>query len=268
MVELIPTDADIAVRECLAAAQSFAMIAGAGSGKTTSLATALEDIRANHGDVLRQNGQRVACITYTKRAVEIIRSRLGFDEIYLVSTLHSFLWGEIGRFDNDIREALRSHRIPALIAKAREKDNGRETQEARKARSQVSRLEEHLAGLDGVTSFVYDDSTFSDYINGRLSHDDVIEVAGILMSVNPVFRRLLGLRFPYIFVDEAKDTFESIIAGLNLICEQEGLPLVGYFGDPWQQIFENRAGEFLPPANGRTITKTRIFVAPKVLFSF
>lgn len=259
MAELISTEADIAVRACLAASQSFALIAGAGSGKTTSLISALEDIRFNHGNTLRKNGQRIACITYTKRAVKVIKSKLYFDDLYLVSTLHSFLWGEIGRFNDDIRDALRKHRIPALIAKQMEKDNGRGTKEALKARKKIEQLEEQLAGLDGVKNFHYDDSGFSDYLNGHLNHDDVIEVAGFLMAEKSVFRRLLGLRFPYIFVDEAQDTFECIVSGFNLACEKTGLPIMGYFGDPWQQIFDNRAGNFTPPASGRLITKKENF---------
>ncbi|MDA3926612.1 MAG: AAA family ATPase, partial [Kiritimatiellae bacterium] len=133
MADLVPTDADIAVSECIVAKRSFALVAGAGSGKTTSLITALDEIRMQSGRELRQNGQRIACITYTKRAVEVIRRKLGFDDLYQVSTLHSFLWGEIGRFQQDLREAIQNQRIPALLDKAWEKDTGRATKTARKA---------------------------------------------------------------------------------------------------------------------------------------
>lgn len=268
MTELIPTEADVAVQECLAADQSFAVIAGAGAGKTTSLIGALKQIRQQKGAKLRQNGQRVACITYTKRAVEVIQSRLGFDDLFAVSTLHSFVWAEISRFSNDIREALSISIIPAALAKAREKDTGRATKEARKAREKVLRLEEQLAGLGAVPSFKYDDSAYSDYLNGRIGHDDVIEIAGYLMANKPTFRKLVGLRFPYIFVDEAQDTFGSIISGLNLICGQEGLPVVGYFGDDWQQIYEDRAGSVTPPEGGRVITKTENFRCSQAVVSF
>jgi DNA helicase II / ATP-dependent DNA helicase PcrA len=259
MIARIHTDADRAVQECLTNSQSFALIAGAGSGKTTSLISALDFIRTNHGSTLRLHRQQIACITYTRRAVEVINSKLGFDELYLVSTLHSFLWGEIGRFTDDIREMLVNYRIPALIAKAREKDNGKTTKEALKARIQIVRLEAQLLGLPNVQKFKYDDSVFSDYLEGRLNHDDVIEIAGSLLEHKSVFRKLLGLRFPYLFIDEAQDTFECIVAGLNRTCAGIGLPIVGYFGDPWQQIFENRAGSFFPPAQGLTITKTENF---------
>ena len=111
MTERVETAADVEVRACLDNHQSFALIAGAGSGKTSSLVDALLRIREREGRHLRQNGQRVACITFTKRAVEVIKARLGFDDLYLVSTLHSFLWDQIGRFEFDIREAPTSPRL-------------------------------------------------------------------------------------------------------------------------------------------------------------
>ena len=262
----IQTAADQAVRECLAAHRSFALIAGAGSGKTTSLVDALAEIRATHGPTLRQNGQRVGCITFTKRAVEVIRQRLGSDDLYNVSTLHSFLWSEIGRFHRDIREALQSDRLPTLLAKVAEDDTGGTTKKARKAREKVIRLQNELAGLPNVTKFTYDDGAFSDYLNGKLSHDDVIEVAGYLFREKQNFRRLIGVRYPFVFVDEAQDTFLPIVEGLNQTCSTPGLPLVGYFGDPWQQIYDGRAGDFAPPAGGLSITKVENFrCSPQVI---
>lgn len=46
---------------------------------------------------------------------------------------------------------------------------------------------------------------------------------------------------------------------MNLVCAGDGLPIVGYFGDPWQQIYDGSAGEFTPPPNGKLITKTENF---------
>jgi len=268
MPNRVQTAADQAVRHCLAEHRSFALIAGAGSGKTTSLVDALAQIRATHGNTLRQNGQHIACITFTNRAVDVIRQRLGFDDLYHVSTLHGFLWNEIRRFNRDIREALQNGRLPALIAKAAEQDSGKETKTARKARERVARLENELAGIANVTEFAYDDVAFSDYINGKLSHDDVIEIAGYIFKERPNFRRLIGVRYPFIFVDEAQDTFRSIVEGLNQTCAGPGLPLVGYFGDPWQQIYEGRAGDFAPPEGGLSITKTENFRCSPQIIAF
>lgn len=259
MSERIQTNADQKVAACIKKKQSFAVIAGAGSGKTLSLIDALDQIRTNCGDELKKNGQRVACITYTKRAVQVISTRLGYDDLFVVSTLHSFLWGEIKTFTKDIRQTLRDSRIPELIAKAQEKDTGGQSKTARKAREKVAKLSEDLGKLDEVLSFRYDDAAYSNYSEGKLSHDDVIEIAGYLLKDKAVFRKAFGFRYPFIFVDEAQDTFPIIVEAFNAVAEGEGLPMVGYFGDPWQQIYEQRAGDFQPPDGGETIKKTENF---------
>lgn len=256
----IETNADRVVHDCITKGQSFALIAGAGSGKTASLIDALALIRQYVGAELRLNGQRIACITYTDRATDVIRSRLGNDELYVVSTLHGFLWKEIGSFHEDIRESLLNTRVPARIEAARAKDKGGDTKAERQARERAAQLEADFNALATVTEFVYGaDSAESTYAEGKLSHDDVVEVASDLLARSEAFRRIIGMRFPYIMVDEAQDTFKGIVHGLNLTCPGRGLPLVGYFGDPWQQIYDDRAADFSPPAGGRLITKTENF---------
>lgn len=259
----VESGADALVRKCLDDRRSFAMIAGAGSGKTSSLVDALGRIRDREGVSLRRNGQRIACITFTNRAVEVIKARLGFDELYLVSTLHGFLWGQISHFHDDIREVLRESRIPALVEKTKEDDNGGKSKKALKARAKIERLTEEHAALALVETFKYADTSFSDYGKGQISHDDIIEIAAYLFARNATFRRVTGLRFPYILVDEAQDTFEGIVAGLNLVCAGTGLPMIGYFGDPWQQIYDRSAGSFAPPEGGEVITKTENFRCSK-----
>jgi len=259
----VESEADTLVRKCIDGRRSFAMIAGAGAGKTSSLGDALNRVRDNEGRSLRKNGQRIACITFTKRAVEVIKKRLGFDELYLVSTLHGFLWGQISRFHEDIRQALYVSRIPTLIEKAMADDNGGNSKKALKARAKIDRLTEQRALLESVKRFDYADTSFSDYGKGQIGHDDVIEIATYLLANNKTLRRIIGLRFPFIFVDEAQDTFEGIVSGLNLVCAGAELPVVGYFGDPWQQIYDRSAGNFAPPANGEVIKKAENFRSSK-----
>ena len=259
----VESEADILVRSCIDGRRSFAMIAGAGAGKTSSLGDALSRVRDQEGNFLRKHGQRIACITFTKRAVEVIKSRLGFDELYLVSTLHGFLWGQISRFHEDIRQALRESRIPNIIEKAKGDDNGGNSKKAQKARKKVERLTQQLALLESVEHFEYSDTNFSDYGKGQIGHDDIIEISTHLLANNETLRRIIGLRFPYIFVDEAQDTFEGIVSGLNLVCSGAELPLIGYFGDPWQQIYDRSAGDFVPPGNGEVIKKAENFRSSK-----
>lgn len=259
MINRIETTADDEIKACLANHQNFALIAGAGSGKTSSLVDALKQIRENEGKNLRQNGQSIACITYTKRAVEVIKSRLGFDDLYTISTLHSFLWNLIKTFQSDIRKVLKEAYLPILIDNTRSKDNGGNSQIAIKARKKTHQLELELSKIDTVNNFNYSDNQFSNYSKGQLSHDDIIEISIILLQQNQTFRKILGLKFPYIFINEAQDTYLGIIEGINLVCAEDGVPVVGYFGDPWQQIYEDSAGNFSPPANGKIIKKTENF---------
>ena len=68
---LKPTEADRKIAECIENGQSFSVVAGAGSGKTTSLVQALKHIKAKRAKEMRKNGQRIVCITYTNRAVDV-----------------------------------------------------------------------------------------------------------------------------------------------------------------------------------------------------
>lgn len=268
MVQRIPTEADTKVAVCLAEQKSFAMIAGAGAGKTSSLVAALELIRSEYGSYLRKNGQKVACITFTKRAVQVISNRLGDSDLFAVSTLHSFLWGEIKTFTDDIRTALIESRIPQLIAREEERDNGGASQAAIRARDRVTRLNAELHAVSEVFLFKYEDAVFSDYSKGVLNHDDVIELAAYLLINKPAFRKAFGYRYPYFFVDEAQDTFNVVVEAFKVVAANGGLPVLGFFGDPWQQIYEKRAGDFSPPDGGEIINKTENFRCSTSVISF
>lgn len=268
MPVLTETQTDREIRQCLNDKRSFAVIAGAGSGKTTALVTALDYLRRQHGCQLRRDGQAVACITYTNRAVDVISSRLGWDELFFVSTLHGFLWKAVANFTPNIRQALQEHVIPGMIEKKEQDDNGRQTQKAVKARQRVAELKTALDTLGDVAAFTYSDSIYSNYQAGELSHDDVITVAAYLIRTNSRLQHILGQRFPYIFIDEAQDTFREVVEAINALCSSEGLPLVGYFGDPVQQIYDERAGDFQGPETAERITKTENYRCSQSIVRF
>ncbi|WP_347310066.1 UvrD-helicase domain-containing protein [Defluviimonas sp. SAOS-178_SWC] len=260
MPDLQPTEADVEIANCIAEKTSFTVIAGAGSGKTTSLIEALKKIRETQGRQLRERGQKVVCITYTNRAVRVISSRLRFDALYAVTTLHGFLWGEVSRFQAPLREALVEHVVPAHIEKAQQDDNGGNSKRAIAARKKVERLRAELAELvENSPPVKYEETTVSDYSKCVLNHDDIIDVASHLIATKPMLQKGLGFKYPYIFVDEAQDTFPQVMAALNSVCAREGLPIIGYFGDPMQQIYDKRAGDFAGPEGSVTIAKHENF---------
>lgn len=261
--KLIDTKADIQIRECLDKTQSFSVVAGAGSGKTTSLILALKHLRTQSGRELRRDDKRIACITYTNRAVQVIFDRLDRDDLFLVSTLHSFLWQQIKRVTPDIKEALKTFIIPGHIEEKQKDDNAGQSKKAVSAREKIVCLQSDLERLEDVTRFTYDETNFSDYPGGLLNHDDVIGIAAYLIKENKNLRRILGQRYPFIFVDEAQDTFTSVVEAINKLCDTDGIPVVGYFGDPMQQIYDKRAGDFTGPENSLNITKEENFRCSK-----
>ena len=102
-------EADALIAICVAAdpPTSFFLFAGAGSGKTRSLVQALHVIKKEIGARLRLNGRRVGVITFTNKACAEIIHRLEFDDLFAVSTIHSFAWSLIKGLNNDIREWLK-----------------------------------------------------------------------------------------------------------------------------------------------------------------
>jgi DNA helicase-2/ATP-dependent DNA helicase PcrA len=200
--------------------------------------------------------------------VQVISTRLSHDDLFVVSTLNSFLWAEIKNFGRDIRNVLRDWRIPQLISKAAEKDNGGQSSTARKARETVAKLTEELAIVDRIESFTYEDAAYSQYAKGRLSHDDVIELASYLLKNKAILRKAFVIRFPFVLVDEAQDTFPVVVEAFNAVATGDFASVIGYFGDPWQQIYENRAGDFQPPEGGEIITKTENFRCSGSVISF
>lgn len=239
-------DPDDKIRTLIDSMTNFLVIAGAGSGKTGSLVKALNYIAATHGPRMLAAGQKVACITYTNAGVNVIKQRTNLNELFLVSTIHGFMWSQISGYQDDIRESIKNNIIPQRIQKKQEKTKGN-SKEAIKARAQIERLSHALTVIEQTESFRYNESGYSDFVKGNLDHDDIIDIASDLISSNKSLRQIVGQRFPYIFIDEAQDTFPHVIDAFNDISGSVGLPITGYFGDPVQQIYEKRAGNFQGP---------------------
>lgn len=245
------TETDTALRNRLAAdgSRHFVMVAGAGSGKTTSLVKALAYIISLEGGNLRRKGQKIACITFTEVAVNEIRGDVGNDPLYHVSTIHSFLWDVIKPFQNDLREWVRT-RLTQKIAENQEKIERPRTQQRTKDRAQEEneRYGRQLEQIDRVKNFRY--ATGSDYANGVLGHSDILKIGPTFIREKALMRRILSRRYPVIFVDESQDTDPDFVAALRIVAnEKQNGFCVGFFGDPVQKIYMQGAGP-IPIENG------------------
>lgn len=259
MMQKIDTEADKKIRCCLEELRSFSVVAGAGSGKTMSLVDGLRHARLLYGKEFRRDAKQVVCITYTNRAVTVLKSRLQEDELFYISTIHSFLWEQISRFQNDLRQCVISFIIPKYIEKKTSEDNGGRSIQARKARQTIAKLREDLENITDNTVFKYENVSYSRFSKGVLGHDDIIDIASHMICNSSVLSSLIGQKYPIIFVDEAQDTFPEVVNSLNSVADKSGFPVVGYFGDPMQQIFDKRAGDFAGPDGSEVIHKEENF---------
>lgn len=264
------TEADKKVRACIDAAdrKCFVVVAGAGSGKTTSLVKALDYIGQNFGPELRRRQQKIACITYTEVAVNEIWTDVGNDSLFHVSTIHSFLWSVVKPFQKDIRNWLKQH-IESKLSSAKSElmslgpraKVGRE-----KLERSILKLEQALPKIDAVQRFTYESG--KDYANGVLGHSDIIEMVPQLIHEHPLLASIISQRYPFLFVDESQDTFKQVVDSLIAVSKQtKGDFCLGFFGDPMQQIYSHGIGTIPLSANWERIEKPENFRSPAKVLS-
>ncbi len=258
------TQTDKALRERLSknGTRHFIMIAGAGSGKTTSLIKALNHLKKSCGREMQRLGQQIACITYTEVAVEEISNDVGHDPLFHVSTIHSFLWSVIKPFQNDLH-AWVHERLLEKISVAQAKIDKPRTRDATKVkeRDNIIRYKQQLEAINTVKRFTY--STGSDYANGVLGHSDILKLGPYLIVEHELMRTIVAQRFPVIFVDESQDTWPDFVNALKILAENSTQKFcLGFFGDPLQKIYMTGVGDIAQEENWQVIKKPENFRCP------
>lgn len=201
---------DAQIIEILRAGKNFRVEAGAGSGKTYSLNRVIEWVQDNYWKKFRAKKQRVACITYTNAAVNVIVERLKPDSFIEPSTIHSFAWNAIKQFQS------------TLI----------------KLTAENSLLPEN-AKIDDISKITY--TLGVRYIDGstlHLFHSDVISLFACMLE-NEKFRAIFSKAYPLILIDEYQDSFKILIDKfLEYFIRTDTGPQFGFFGDSWQTIYQ------------------------------
>lgn len=218
---------------------SFLVEAGAGAGKTYSLNKTVEWLEDNRWDEYKSRKQRIACITYTNAAVDVIKARLRPDSVVTPSTIHSFAWSSMAQYQSTISElVIKLGLLPA-----------------------------------GVNSDDYDKVSYSigvRYVDDDtlyLSHSDIIKLFSEMLDKQK-FRVALSREYPIILIDEYQDSSRLIVDKIvrYFIAKKEG-PIFGFFGDAWQTIYaSNGACGMIEHANLQVIKKTSNFrSAPRIV---
>ena len=239
------TPYDIELRQYLDAKTSFIMVAGAGSGKTTSLVKALDYIGRTQGEMLRKHGQRIGCITYTTMAENEIWSDVGHDPLFHISTIHSFLWELIKPFPTEIK-AWVTQRIQEKLNELdeqRQKFSNRHKQSTKdKNQKDTTRYQELRDRIVSVSHFRYE--TGSNYLEGILGHDDIIKIAPSLIKERPLLRTIFAQKYPFLFIDESQDAIPEVVEAAKVIATNLNNKFcLGFFGDEMQKIYLTGIGK-------------------------
>lgn len=210
--------------------QNFLLSGGAGSGKTYSLVSVINEIYS------RNPAAKVACITYTNAAVHEIENRVSNKKIR-ISTIHDFLWESISSFQNELKTTLiesinnpevKYKNITVETPYANEFNNG-------------LRYTEFLRLADG-----------------NISHDEIITLANQMFKKYPKLCDIINSKYDYILVDEYQDTFPEVIEILlEFLSKSKRSSKIGFFGDSMQSIYDDGIGDLNKYIESGVITEVQ-----------
>lgn len=247
--------------------KSFFLFAGAGSGKTHSLIETLKGVREKYGETLRTRNQHIAVITYTRAASEEIQNRLGLDNLFAVSTIHSFLWELIRFFQNDIRDWVKSS-LGKEIRELKDKNESARSKTTKvylQNQAKIEAKEKRLLILPSVKVFSYNPNGEN---KGRdsLNHSEVIAMGAYFIKDVELMGNILVQRFPILLIDECQDTNKDLMdAFLKLQAENAQSFSLGLFGDMMQRIYFDGKPNLsaVIPANWEKPTKVMNYRSPR-----
>lgn len=233
---------DKELEECITegSRRSFFLFAGAGSGKTHSLVELLRKIDEKWGKKLHIEHRNVAVITYTNAATDEIIRRLGYNELFHVSTIHSFLWNVIKPYQFDIKKyykEIKSLELKELQEKL-DKTINKKTKTYQDNTEKFAKLKSKLEKVEAATKkFIYNpngDNLSSDSLN----HADVIKIGSKMILENRLLQKVIVQQYPFFLVDESQDTKKELVRALFEIQNnfQEDFTL-GFLGDIKQRIY-------------------------------
>lgn len=225
-----------AIMESINSNRSFLLEAGAGSGKTATLINIAETLEVKKLKEYTKANKRIACITYTNAAVDVINNRLSENSFVRATTIHSFCWDLIKFFQNNL----------LLLSKELDLDKDLD-----KDYTEIS----YTLGVRYIENNVL-------YIN----HNDVLSLFARAMK-DIGFRKILSSIYPIILIDEYQDTNKEIVdAFFNFFINKNEGPVFGFFGDSWQAIYRSLGGcGEIKKDNLNVITKTNNYRSSKVI---
>lgn len=197
---------------------NFLLSGGAGSGKTYSLVQIIKQV------ISENPTSKIACMTYTNAAVKEIEERVNHKNL-TVSTIHDFLWDNIGHFQKELKNS--------LIVLINDEDSKIRNPEVEPVRNSY---------FDALEKGIQ----YKEYLklkDGIVSHDEVLVLANYMFKTYPKLCDILKDKFKFIFIDEYQDTNKNVIEILLVHLKQsQKQNIVGFIGDAMQSIYDDGIG--------------------------
>lgn len=223
--------------------QNFILDAGAGSGKTWTLVQTLYYLIKTKSKELKQNNQKIVCITYTNIAKDEIIERIEHNALIIVSTIHDFLWDCVKTFQKELKLIL-IEIVEERIKKEQIKLDGYTDRAIISRENSEKKISKYTEARDQLETnkiqIRYEN--YTRYSKGKFSHDDLIVIAEKIFSSHPKICKIITDTYPIILVDEYQDTQkETVEILLNYLLGSKNF-IVGFFGDKIQQIYDTGVG--------------------------
>ena len=215
--------------------------APAGSGKTTYIYNQIMQIN------IKLPKSKILCITYTNRAADELKNRFQYYngkniEVY---TIHSFINNFMNNYfkKNQIVNAYFEEyedEIKKII------DNPNEEKNLKKINNYKEKYGETINYeiiKNNITRLYYNETNFSSYLYGGLSHDDLIKFTYNISNKYDNILFKLSRMYDYIFIDEYQDT-PSYVLEMFYNCLRYSNIKLYLFGDKMQQIYDNYNSSF------------------------
>lgn len=213
--------------KCVENNKNFVLTGGAGSGKTYSLISLIEEVGEKYPL------KSIVCITYTNNAVAEIRNRITNHRFH-VSTIHEYVWSIISKYQKEIKIIL-----VELINDESQKDFKTPKDFSVGQKITIDYFSKSKIEYDDYYSLKNDD-------NSKVSHDHILIIAERIFERYSKMSDILKDVADFIFVDEYQDT-DPLIKDIFLthINQSSKRNVIGFFGDSMQAIYENGVGEIV-----------------------
>lgn len=212
--------------------------APAGSGKTTSIKEYIDYISNIYPD------ESSLCLTFTNRAVDELKSKV-YSQNVDIYTIHEFCNKVLSSFykTKEAKE-LYFEKFANKIKEILDFTNPKDVEKIDNYKSKY--------GIDAVTNDIvknnikeikYNQTNFTAYLYGTLSHDDLLYFIYCFSEKYPKFLDVISKKYKFIFVDEYQDTSSFILKMIYNACTKNKQYLI-LFGDKMQEIYSNYDGGF------------------------